>query len=133
MRPLIIDDMIKDKCAALVRYAEKHIVTTDQLLDTVNRERSPVGDDPGHVITLPVGYRCVFSIEDHGKHIVRHLSISIDVPGKLPSVPACEEIIKLFAFECELHDCKLGFEDIAPGHQAISIAEIIRHETNTKK
>jgi hypothetical protein len=126
MRPLIIDEMTKDKCAALVRYAEKDIVTMDDLLDTVNKQRLPIGDDPGHVIIISVGYRCVFSIEDQPAGKVRHLSISIDAPGKLPSVPACEEIIKLFGFDGELYDCKLGFEDIAPGHQAINILEIIK-------
>ncbi|MEK6829101.1 MAG: hypothetical protein AABY15_03160 [Nanoarchaeota archaeon] len=125
MRPLIIDDEIKDKLKNLASYAERNPFTMDDLLDTMNKQLAPAGDMEHYVVHIPFGYKVAFSIEQQAVGDVRHLSMSVDAVGKLPNVIAVEEIMKIIGFKNKLENCVVKLEDIGENRQAINVLEII--------
>lgn len=119
MRPFIINDTIRQKIAELVTFAEANVVT-----DLENR-KEPVGHIKEYCLEIPMGYRVVYSIDQQKKGLMRHLSMSVDNPGKLPSVAVVEQVCKLIGFKSELQDCYLDFEDCGGGHVAINVLEYV--------
>lgn len=121
MRPLIIDHKA---IAALKEYAENNVVTTIDMQLTVSGKKKPVGDNPEHVLVLPVDYRIVFSIEAQPAGMVRHISISILGVDAFPNMIAAQLIAKEFGFRYELGspDTKVWSEELI---WAINIAEVI--------
>jgi len=121
MRPLIISN---DACVAIrkvIAYAEKHVMNMDELLDIYNGDLPPAGDRPEHVCEIPVGYRVVYSIERQNDLDVKHISISVDNPAKLPSVESAREILKAFYIETKLEECKVRIDGKPGEHQCIDI------------
>lgn len=120
LRPLIIDDNIREQLASLVEYAERNIISMDYLLDQKNGEEQPPGDYKEYTRILPFGYRIVFTIESQPVGKIRHLSMSVDEDGKLPNMVAVQEIMNLIGFQKTLFNCKVKLEDIAPARQAVN-------------
>jgi len=93
MRPLVIDPSIESAAQRIVKYAESNEYHP-------GKSETIPGDDPRHVLIIPLNYRCVFSItvdEDKGEKY-RHLSISVPPRDKYPHQLAVREIAKLFGF-----------------------------------
>lgn len=128
MRALIIDDTFKQALASLKEYAEQHPIT---ISDTFIP-----GDHPEYVRHLQMGYTAVFThtkaaaIFTDGENDtpvnLRQLSVSVDTPGKLPSIVSVEVIMAHLGFKPLCDGQAFGdYEEFAPNHTAISIAEII--------
>lgn len=111
MRALIIDDSVKAAVAKVVEYANLHPMHMDELLDIYNGQALPAGDRKEHVIVIPMGYRTVFSIEHQQGHLLKHMSISVDTPSKLPNEIAVREIMKLFEITSPLEECDVRIEE----------------------
>lgn len=126
VRPLLIDKDLTDQIDTLVKYAEKNPITMDYLLDQKNGEEKPPGDYEGYSITLPFGYRIVFTIELQPAGKIRHLSMSVNEDGSLPNEFAVQQIMDLIGFKNPLRQCKIAIENISPTRQAINILEIIK-------
>jgi hypothetical protein len=132
MRALLIDEITRKKIADVIRYAEENVYSMDDLLDMINGQLRPPGDDVFRVIVIPIGYRTVYSLEDQASGMCRHISISVPNSGKLPSIPAVQMIIKEFGFKNDLVipsdinvPIKIDVEELGDNHQAISIIEKI--------
>lgn len=119
MRPLIIDDNIRGKLRGLVEYAEGQVLDMDDLLDTYNGERFPVGDDENYVVHIPVGYRVVYSVELQPVGRIGHLSVSIDNVGKLASVESVKMIINEMGLGGKSHLIKL--ETLGNGVEVVHV------------
>lgn len=90
----------------LKQWAEAHVISFDDLKAIDANSKPPVGDDPRHVIFLPVNVRVVFSIEQQPKGLVRHLSISIkqrSMTGRFPDPNFANEILKAFGYVNDLN------------------------------
>lgn len=92
MRALLIDKAQKAKINEVVSFAHANLYYP-------GKSETIPGDDPRHVVFIPFGYRCVFSITvaPDGTHW-RHLSISVPVKDKYVSPPAAFLIADLFGF-----------------------------------
>jgi len=123
VRPLIIDDLVRRCLEGLAEHAEENPLTMDDLLDTYNKQKKPIGDDDMHVVELPFGYRVVYSIEEQPVGKVRHLSMSVNEDKKLPNMEAVKEIMKILGFRNDIQDCYVKLEDYAPNRQAINVLE----------
>lgn len=126
IRPLIIDESVRESIGSLLTYAEKNPITMDYLLDQKNGEERPPGDFQEYTRILPFGYRVVFTLELQPAGKVRHLSISVDEDGKLPNEIAVQEIMTLIGFQKQLRGCRVHLENISPKRQAINVIEIIK-------
>lgn len=127
MRPFIITETIRAQFEVLKEYAEKHPYSMDDLLDIYNKQKDVAGFDKNLRLELPFGYRIVYSIEEQPKGKVRHLSVSVSTPGKLPNPVVVDEIMNLLGYKYKLAEKKAlaKLEEFAPGHEAINILEFI--------
>lgn len=134
-RPLIIGPPERALIAEAIRRAAESPVPLDVTL------RFGVGDEiselrladrpksfyrpPSHGVELQLGYRIAVSFERQPSGLVRHVSISVDTPGKLPSIPAIEWIAKEFGFKnFPILLGKIWLEEFEPGHFAVNLAEL---------
>lgn len=111
MRALITDNLVREKVRRVIEYAAKHVLSIDDLLDIYNKQEPVVGDRPEHVCHIPIGYRVVYNHEKQNIGVMKHISISVDTPGKLPNIEAVREILKLFDIETPLEDCDVRMEE----------------------
>ena len=126
MRPLVLDNEVLNKINSLKSYAEKHKISVDDILDTINKQMKPVGDYKEYTITISIGYRIVYSIEEQVIGDVKHLSNTVNENGVLPSPTAVEMIMKEFEFKESLDNCKVFLEQISENRKAVNILELIK-------
>ncbi len=99
--PLVLDEK---KLGGLRSYAEAHRLPIDQMRMIVAGTAPIVGDRPEHECHLNVGWRVVFSIEEHprkdgnGTAWLRHMSMSSSAPGRFPNSVALEEVARHLGF-----------------------------------
>jgi len=77
----------------------------------------------GYSCTVPVGFKCVFTIERHPSGWCKHLSVSIDTKDKLPDVVCTEHLARAFGMDIkELGDMDaVWLEEIEPGLSAVNM------------
>ncbi len=113
MRALITDAKTRDAAARIVAYAAapQNRLTVPLIEETIAGARRPIGDDPRHVLHIPMGFRCVFSIDQgkSGEGWYRHLSVSVD-GDKMPHPMAVEEIMTFFGFTGGMEECLIYME-----------------------
>src|SRR4030095_10925302 len=109
-RLLIINADTKPAIAEAVRRAREmpvplvtvmqsaHVenVATLTLADKAKREYPP--RPPRQMVAIDYGFMAMFSFEDQPAGLVRHLSISVDRPGKLPRPEFVAMIAREFGF-----------------------------------
>ena len=122
-RPLLIDESTRQQITKTVHYAEQHPYTIPRLLGVAQGQAPAAGNNPEHQVMIPVGFRCVFTIDHNVKKRYRHLSVSVDTPGKLPSVAHVQAIMKEFGFQHRIGYPDLHIHADEPG--AINIMEEI--------
>jgi hypothetical protein len=90
VRPLIIDDKVKERIAQIVAYAKEHVYIPGETLVP--------GDDARHVYKTRFGYRIVFSYTRMPDALYRDLSVSVNTKGSYPNEFALYTIAQLFGF-----------------------------------
>lgn len=95
---LLIDH---NKLRELKDYAESHHFTLEELYAIRRGECPQAGDRPEHHILFPVGYKVVFSIDQtlDQKRWVRHMSMSVSTPGRVPNEFALREVCSHLGFK----------------------------------
>ncbi len=124
MRPLIIDPTARADIARVIRHAEANPVSLIEITRAMSNPDLAVGNKPEHVCTVPIGYRCVFSIEQQPKGMCRHLSVSV-VTLRVPSVEAMELLMGEFRFSGGLKNSEAWREDLGGGHTAINVIQLV--------
>jgi len=97
-RPLWVNDEMQSQVQALIRTARENPYPFERLQRVGAGLEKPVGDH--YRIVIPVGYRVVYSIEQHprtdeGFQWVQHLSVSVS-NTTWPNVEAVRLIASLF-------------------------------------
>lgn len=122
-RILLISDEIKKTIKKLMVYAEDHKISYDKMKKIMDRKLPPPGDNKNYVITIPLNFRVVFTIEQHPGGWFKHLSVSVPVKNKGPHPQAVEMIMAEF----EMGDLNarpgnsVYIEEIGNGYKAINI------------
>jgi hypothetical protein len=133
--PLIIGNVERDAIAVAVRRAKAHPIAWVELKDIAidtptgslsYKERQGLPSrPPSQEVLLPIGFRVCFSIEEQPAGLVRHLSISVDNPGKILTAIAVMMIAKEFGFsEFPLQQGRVWVEEFAPGEHAVNVCEL---------
>lgn len=123
-RIVIFDSTTYERIEQVIQYAAEHPYTMDDMLDVLNGQKKPPGDFPEHVVNLSFGVRVVYSHEEQNPGLCKHISISVDNTGKLPSPPLVQEIMKAFKIETPLDECNVGIEKWGGEDYAISVIEV---------
>lgn len=101
MRVLILTQESRDGIRDLIAYAEAHPITCGELAGYVENPSRAVGNNPNHVVHVPIGFRCVFAIEEQPVSRCRHLSISVDTDAMLPHPAAVAELMEAFGYDAD--------------------------------
>ena len=130
MRPFLIDDNIKEKLNRLVEHAEQNIFEIDDLLDQMNDKSKSAGNDPDFCCTLPFGYLIIYSMFTVNEKTYRQMTVAVDTPGKLPSVPVVSELCRMTKFkytpeDAMVDDFLIGMSHDEAGQPAIRVVEVI--------
>lgn len=124
LRPLVIDDKIRADIRRVIEYAEGHLVSTAQVVRAVGNPGLAVGYNEAHCCVVPLGYRCVYSVEKQPDGNYRHLSISVLGDGTAPSPTAVEALMTEFGFCGGLRGVEMIWtEDIGNYKKAINLLE----------
>jgi hypothetical protein len=125
MRPLVINEAVKADVNRVKEYAHANPVRIASVVRTAGGSRPPVGDNKEHACVLPMGYRCVFSIEEQPMGFCRHLSVSVPEKGKAPNENAVLELMKLFGFKATAYGpgVMVWLEDISNDFKAVNVLE----------
>lgn len=105
MTPLVIDEKVRAAIAACIAYAEANPVTKESIAGVKAGTIPAVGDNPAHSVMVPMGFRCVFSVDQvelpkGGARWVRHLSVSVAVAAeRLVSPEGLQVLMQEFGFK----------------------------------
>jgi len=139
LRPLIIDAQVRSQIAQAVAKARTKTTPWEKLrafAEPETKTEITLADKaamPGveelmgrsENVLIPNGYRAAISFEEQPAGIVRHLSVSVDKPGKLPSVESVGVILEEFGFDpLNRGTSEIWLEEFDPGHQAVNVAQI---------
>jgi hypothetical protein len=97
-RPLVISPEVQTAIKKVKSYAELNHIPLGDVKKMASGEMEPIGNDDEHSCLIPFGFRCVYSIEEQPTGTFRHLSVSVDAPGKYPAVEAVNMVMKEFGF-----------------------------------
>lgn len=100
MRPLILGPDEQRLIQKIIDHAEQHPLDLATLRAIMAGRQLPPGDRLGRVGEIPFGYRVCYSIEQQPRGWMRHLSVSVDAPGKWPQPIAVERLMTAFGFRC---------------------------------
>ena len=117
MRPLIIDNELRNGLKALKEHAIKNPITEQMVADP---DFKPIGDNPNYVFHWPFGYRIVLSYEIQPEMNVFHFSFSVPDQGKLPSVQAVMMLINIVDFK-QKDIVNIVTEDLGEKHEAVNV------------
>jgi len=117
MQVLVIDEFSKARIERLKQYAENNPLTLQDVLDTLEGKKEPIGDNQHHVIFLFNDFRVVYSIEQQPEGTFRHISVSLTDTDKLPSLQAFEFILEAFGMPDTANCVNMWIE----GHSSINV------------
>lgn len=123
MRPLIFTNDGDAEILRVIAHAKANPVSLAALRSMKGRALPPIRDTSEHVVTIPIGLRCVYSHEHQGaRGLCRHLSVSVD--GKGPGVEAVNEIAKKFGFKEGVNSAAhIWTEDIGDDRIAVNLIQ----------
>lgn len=135
MRPLIIGPAELEKINAAIKLARQKPLPLAEVMacsvalpdtgslsltDRPNVKRSIMPEQ----VLFEHGYRAALSFEEQPTGLFRHLSVSVDTPGRLPSPEAVMMLSEAFGFRQPfLTQCIWWLEEFEAGHQAINVTQ----------
>lgn len=137
---LFIGPNEREKIQAAVEKARSKPIPWDHLKAYVlssDRRQIKLGDRPPgfervesqHVL-IPLGYRASISFEEQPAGIMRHLSISVEKDGMMPSKQAIVMIAQEFGFTLgEGQEGQTWVEEFRPGHYAFNLIQVAVKKT----
>ena len=131
LRPLILDANSHAEIQRVIDYADAHRYNLHDVMDIMGHIRPPPGDQRDYVCVVPVGYRCVFTIEQQPKGWCRHLSISVLGDGQAPNPAAVLALAKEFGYEIN-RGYQIAHEPFGPGKIAINVWQLIQPDAKVK-
>lgn len=96
IRWLIIDNRARAEIQRVITYAQAHPLS---IHDVFGMLRHPPGKDPDRGCVIPIGYSCVFTIEQQPGGLARHLAVAVLGPGRAPNENAVELLMHEFGFQ----------------------------------
>lgn len=127
MRVLVIGENEQAELQRIRQYAEANPYDLEAMVDRGRGKRMTPGELSVYRCYIPVGFKVVFTIEDHPQHTgktlrMRHLSVSVTGFNKLPSPEAVQMIMDELGFIRPIVECHVDIEKFTGG-QAITVIE----------
>ena len=130
MRALLIDDAARAEIRRVAGHAVRHPFGEAEMLRRVGDPLiPPVGDSPEFACEVPLGYRCVYTVERQLIGWCRHLSVSLlgqAVRGLGPSPEAVSWLMAEFGFSGGVRDAITYVEPLGEGCFAVNLLQALR-------
>lgn len=136
-RALLITPAISAQIKAAIARARENPTLWEHLkdiaIDPAKAEVTLADRKPGHKsidaehVLIPMGYQAAISFEYQPAGLCRHLSISVDTKGRVPTSEAAHMIAKEFGFSPRVD--AVWLEEFEPGHHAVNLVEVVREGT----
>ena len=124
-----MDDATAKKLQACAVYAADHTVSLDEMKrrhEAFLAGRFTSDPNPATTVELPMGFKVVFTIEEHPMGWMRHMSMSSPKAGRAPIEPALAWVMGQLGYTLPVSECITYPEDIGSNHVAINVLEPIR-------
>jgi hypothetical protein len=111
--PLVIDDKV---IAELKQYAEDNPLPIAESTKIMKGEAPPPGDRDDYRVFLPPCWKLVYSVSEYpnnkksGTTWVRHMSMSLDRPGRMPNPAVIQILSEQLGFP-SLDLCQVTIDD----------------------
>jgi hypothetical protein len=125
IRPLIVTDTERALIRGMIAHAERNVISIERFQRMIIGEEKPVGDDPDFVCVIPLGYRCVFTLDEQPCGLCRHLSVSVLGQGAAPNPAAVEMLAAEFGFRGGVKDMfAVWTEPVPPKKVAVNFLQL---------
>ena len=135
MTIFVMDAETAQKLRSVAQYADHHRIDLVEMkarheAHKAGRAIEPFG--PQFCAILPMGFRVVFTIEEHplrdgsGSMWLRHMSMSSPKRGRAPIEPALEWVMGQLGYTTPLRNSMVYREDTGPDSVAINVIEEYR-------
>jgi hypothetical protein len=132
---IAFDTNSRKKIREIIEFSFKNIIPLTELRKEGKLKKGedlPLpGDKENHTITVPEGFKIVYSVENQGDNenqlgLCKHISMSTDIPGELPHPLAIQMAMLEFGFENKLYETFFWPEEFGGNTQiAINVLEPI--------
>lgn len=131
-RALIIGDEVRKQIDRVVDHASHNTFSEEEMREASQSPEhwtSP-GDIEDFRCIIPIGFRCVFTIERQPIGWCKHLSVSVDAGEKIPNLVAVAEIAKEFGMRIKTHDDFdfMWTENTADGTVAVNALRLVEKD-----
>jgi hypothetical protein len=124
----MIDAVIERAAANPVRWAEMEgKVAAGNKLVLPLKDRAPGLERPPSQHMMFGNVRVAYSHEEQPAGMFRHISASVERPGRLPHPKVMEVLCAAFHFDSfPPIEGRIWLEEFDPGHQAVNVIELIK-------
>lgn len=110
--PIVINDR---ELAELKEFAEQNPFSLNEIKKIISGEELPPGEREGYTLFMPPCWKLVYSIgvypnKIEGTSVVRHMSMGLSKPGRVPSLLTVKIISEALGFP-ELEKCYVSCEN----------------------
>lgn len=103
-------------------YAENNKYPYTEMLRLKDGKIPAPGDLPEYTLQLP-HFKIVYSVEQHPRGWMKHISVSVAKKGRFPLPEAINIIINEFGFKGKVDDNKLNYVYIDDVSQSINVMQ----------
>lgn len=121
--PLIIDGGVREALRAIVARAAADPVPLEVVRGLAAGALFPEDVSRGKTLDIPAGFHVVYTHEHQAHGVLRHLSVSIDLPGRVPHPAAVQMIMEEVGFILPLAECWAWEEPCGNDRRAINVVE----------
>lgn len=122
MTPFLLDQAGIAELQRIREYGKQHPYREGTLRAIMEGRAQVAGDNDKRSCVLPVNFKIVYSLEEHPCGWCHHISISGGAPGKVPSIPMVEMVMKEIGFKGGARQqYSVWMEDLDDGEKAVNI------------
>jgi len=120
---LVITPEIREQMRKVVAHAKANPTSLETLALLVAGELQPDHVNEGKTLDIPMGFHVVYTHEHQPNGILRHLSVSIVLEGRVPHPEAVRMIMREIGFLLPLEQCLFWEEPCGGNNVAINVVE----------
>ena len=120
---LVITPEVREQMKEVIANAEANPTSLETLALLVAGELQPDHVNKGKTLDIPMGFHVVFTHEHQPNGVLRHMSVSIALEGRVPHPEAVRMLMEEMGFLLPLEECLFWEEDCGNGNVAINVVE----------
>ena len=121
--PLVINPAVQERVREILALAEVRPIPLEVHQLLAAGEPIPQGIYDDFTMRVPMGFTVIFTHETQPVGLLKHLSMSVDLAGRVPHPEAVRMLLEEFGFTTRLEDCIVWQEDCGGNHTAINVIE----------